>query len=327
MAERGPSSFSLWLDEALSSWILPVAALVAVLAVGLLYLAGLASEEATATIVILAVSVGVAVYVGRPALDPKRDPATRGLSLAAAVLTLVAAGWPSLRTVNPGSPVFSGDLGDVDEAMALPAGAGGSIRLLISGKLPERGEPSVSYTIAGTREPVEGRLERTFSSARVGRSGRARVAHDHTADFYPAYIPPGTRQLKLDRVSGQLGSRLSVAGYREPLPLPWGPWVAAALAVVVASAAEARLGRKSDLSVAAGMASAFGLLVTFNATPAAAVGPSVGGVVLGALTGALGGWIVGILVRRFVPPAARRDARKAAPSSPSPRLRGERGQG
>src|SRR6266516_1532887 len=129
MAERGPSSLSLWLDEALSSWVLPVAAIAAVVTVGLLYLAGIASEEATATLVIVVVSAGVALYVGRPALDARRHPASRAVSLAAAILTLVAAGWPALRTVNPGAPVFSGDMGDVEETISLPPGAARAVRL------------------------------------------------------------------------------------------------------------------------------------------------------------------------------------------------------
>jgi hypothetical protein len=311
MADRAPSNFSLWLDEALSGWILPVVGIALIAVVGLLYLAGVATEEVTASLVVAVVALGMAAYLARPALDARRDGGTRALAAAAAAVTLVATAWPALRTVNPGAPIFSGDLGQVDDTLALPAGVAGPVRLLVSGKLAERGEPSLGFTITGTREPVEGKLERTFGYARVGRGGRARVARDHTADFYDAYIPAGTTALKLDRVTGQLGSRLFVSGYRDPLPLPWGPWVAAAAAVVLAGVAEARLGRKSDLSVAAGMAVAFGLLVTFNATPAAAVGPAVGGVVLGALTGALGGWMVGILARQLVPPAARRESRKA----------------
>jgi hypothetical protein len=308
MADKAPSTFSLWLDEALSGWILPVAGLVAVALVGLLYMAGIASEDATATVVVSAVSLGVALYIVRPGLDRGRDAGTRALAIAAAVATLVATALPALRTVRPGEPVFEGEVGQVDDTIPIPGGYAGQVRLLVSGKLAERGEPSVTFTIAGTKEAVEGKLERTFGYARVGRGGRARVAHDHTADFYPAEISPGARELKLDRLQGQLGSRLRVAVYSEPIPVKGGPWVLAAVAVLLASLADARLGMKNNLSVVAGMAAAFGLLVTYNATPAAAVGPSVGGVVLGALVGSLAGWIVGAIVRRFVPPAKKRSS-------------------
>ncbi len=306
MTGRAPTSFSLWLDEALSGWVLPVAGIALVVAVGLLYLAGLASEEVTASLIVLSVSLGVALYLARPALDAGWDPATRAIAAAAALLTLVAAGLPAFRSVDPGSPLFAGELGSVDETIPVPDGVSGPVRLLVSGRLPERGDPSVTFTLTGTREPVEGRLERTFTSARVGRGGRTRVAHDHTADFYAASIPAGTRALRLDRVRGELGSRLHVSAFPDPVPLPWGPWLLAVAALVVACAADARLGQRNHLAVGSGMAVAFGLLVTFNATPAAAVGPAVGGIILGALAGSLGAWLAGAVVRRFVPAARKR---------------------
>ncbi len=311
MANSAPSTFSLWLDEALSGWILPVAGLAAVAVVGLLYMAGVASEDATATVIVAAVSLGVALFIARPGLDRGRDVGSRAIAIAAAVAALVSTALPALRTVRPGEPVFTGEVGQVDDTIAIPDGFSGPVRLLVSGKLAERGEPSVTFSIAGTKEAVDGKLERTFGYARVGRGGRARVAHDHTADFYPAQIPAGARELKLERLQGQLGSRLRVAVYTEPIPVAGGPWVLAAVALLLACLADARLGMKNNLSVAAGMAVAFGLLVTYNATPAAAVGPTVGGVVLGALVGSLAGWIVGAIVRRLVPPAKKRAASRS----------------
>ena len=310
MAEEAPSSSSLWLDEALSGWILPVTGLAVVAVSGLLYMAGVVSEEAIASMVVLAVALGVALYVLRPALDRRREAGSRAVA-AAAALTLVATALPALRTVHPGEPVFAGEVGHVDETIPVPDGFSGAVRLLVSGKLAQRGEPSVTFVVTGTQDPVEGRLERTFGYARVGRGGRARMAHDHTADFYPAQIAPGTRQLKLDRIQGELGSPLRVAVYREPIPIAGGPWVLAGLALLLASIADARLGMKNNLAVAAGMAVAFGLLVTYNATPAAAVGPAMGGVILGALGGSLAGWVSGAIARRLVPPARKHSARRA----------------
>ena len=300
------SPFSLWIDEALSGWMLPLAGLALLALAGLLYAAGFVTEETFASVVVSVVGLGVALYALRPALDAGRDEASRVLAAAAALLTAVATVLPALRTVHPGDPIFAGAVGQVDDAISVPEGVSGPVRLLVSGKLADRGEPSVTFTISGTKDPVDGRLERTFGYARVGRGGRARVAHDHTADFYPAQIPPGTRELKLERLQGQLGSRLSVAVYREPISIAGGPWVLAALALLLAAVVDARLGLKNDLAVASGMAVAFGLLVTYNATPAGAAGPAVGGILLGALSGALAGWIVGAVVRRFVPQARKR---------------------
>ena len=308
MADRAPSTFTLWLDEALSGWIVPLAAIAAVALAGLLYLTGFAGEDATATVVVLGVGIVATLFLVRPALDPRRDASARALAVAAALATALATLLPALRTVRPGDPMFAGDLGQVGESIAVPPSAAGAVRLLVSGKLPDRGEPSASFTIEGTTPAVEGKLDRTYGYARVGRSGRARVAHDHTSDYYPARLPDGARSLTLARLSGQLGSRLAVAVYREPIPVAGGPWVLAAVALLLACAADARLGQKNNLSVAAGMALAFALLVTYNATPATAVGPTVGGVVLGALAGSLAGWIVGVLVRQVVPAAPKKPA-------------------
>ncbi|HTP29757.1 MAG TPA: hypothetical protein VMK12_29355 [Anaeromyxobacteraceae bacterium] len=306
MADKAPSSFSLFIDEALSGWLAPVAGLALVVTVGLLYLAGVASEQATASLLISGVSLAAGLYVVRPALDRRRDVGTRVLVLGAAVATVVGTALPALRTVRPGDVLFAGELSQVDASIPVPPGISGRVRLLISGKLPEGGEPSMAFVISGTKEAVEGKLERTFNYARVGRSGRTRVAHDHTADFYPAEVAPDAGRLKLERVQGQLESPLAVAAFSEPIPLAGGPWILAALAILLAACADARLAQKSESSVAAGMAVAFGLLITYNATPGAAVGPAVGGVILGAITGSLVGWMASFLAGRLVPAATRK---------------------
>jgi hypothetical protein len=268
-----------------------------------------------AALIVVAVALGAGVYLVRPALDPQRDTATRAFAGAAALLTLGTVGLPSLRTVHPGEPLFSGEVERSGDSVAVPEGISGPVRLLVSGKLAERGEPVVTFTVSGTREPVDGKLERTFGYARIGRGGRARVAQDHDTDFFPANLADGTRSLRLERIQGQLTTPLRIAVYREPIPIPGGPYVLAALALVLAAVVDARLGWKSNLAVASGMAVTFGLLVTYNATPASAIGPAAGGVVLGAIIGSLAGWIAGALVRRVVPPVKRRPAARTGPAA------------
>src|SRR6266567_2666495 len=173
----GPSPLAFWLEEALNSWILPLIALAVVGAAALLFFAGLISEQTTGAMVVVAAPFAVAFFMLRPVTEPGRSPLARGMVVAAAVLTLVFTAWPALSTVAPGEPLFQGDVGQEGEAVPVPAGIAGRVRLLVSGALRQGGEPSVSFAFAGTAEPVEGRLERTYSTARVGRSGRARVAH------------------------------------------------------------------------------------------------------------------------------------------------------
>ncbi len=306
---KGPSLFTFWLEDALTSWILPVAAIAAVAGTGALYAAGLVSEVSTAALVAVAAPVAVAVVMVRPALEAGRDAGSRALLVAAAILTLVVTVVPALQAILPGPPLLGGDVGIEGETIPVPAGIGGRVRLLVAGRLKEGGEPQVTFAFTGTREPIEGKLERTTSYARVGRLGRERVTHDHTSDWYEGVLSPGATALRLARLQGQLGGRLQVLVYRDWLP--HGLQTIAALAVLLlAAVADARAGVKGSSAVDSGMSLAFGLLVSFNATPASAVGPAVGGVILGAMGGALAGAVADWIGRKLVPAARKRPAGK-----------------
>ncbi len=298
MADR-PSTLALQLDELLSGGRLLIAALAVLVAAGALYFFGLLGEEGTAALGVVAVALAGATLMLRGA--PVADPLPRALSVAATLVALLAGLLTALPTVWPGQPVVEGELGQVGERLALPAGAHGRLRLLVSGKLMEGGETSVSYAISGPQPEVDGKLERVYRSVRVGRGGRGRAASDHTADWYDAVVPAGTNELTLRKVTGNLGSRLHVGVYQPLLPAPWA-WGAAAVGLLLAAVAEARLGRKNAVAVPAGMLLAFGLLVTFNATPTAAVGQVGGGVILGAIAGSAVGWLAGFLGRKLLGP-------------------------
>ena len=306
---RGPSSLTLWLEEALAGWILPVAAIAVVVATGALYAAGLVSEVTTAALLAVAAPLAVTVVMLRPALEGGRDAGSRALLIVAAALTLLVTMVPALQAILPGDALFGGDVGIEGETIAVPPGVDGRIRLLVAGRLREGGEPSATFVFTGTRQPIEGKLERTTSYARVGRLGRTPVTHDHTSDWYEGVLSPGTSALRLDRLQGHLGGRLQISVYRDWLP--HGLQVVVALLVLLLAAlADARAGIQGNAAVLSGMTLAFGLLVSFNATPAAAVGPAAGGVILGAVIGALAGAVAGWLGRKLVPAARKRPGGK-----------------
>lgn len=296
MAQR-PTEFSLWLEEALTGWILPVALLAAVAVVAGLYLLGIATEELTAALAVAAVALGSALLVARPGLT--RTGADRTLTVAAAVATALVVLLTAVPTVYPNRALFEGELSAEGDHIPLPPDAVGQIRLLVVGHLRKEGQGAATYVLGGAKRPVEGKLERLYRSVRVGRSGRARVEADHTADWYDATIPKGATALTLRRLSGELGGPLLVSGHRPLLPAPW-PWVLSGLTLALAAVAEARLAKKNMVAVPAGMALAFGLLVTANATPYAAVGPVLGALALGAAGGSLAGWAAGAIARRLL---------------------------
>jgi len=300
-----PSSFRFWLEEALLGWMLPVAAVALMVLAGVLYWLGTLSEETMAALIIVGAPLVGAIFMARPALDPARSSQGRALIWIATAATLAMAVVPAFRAVFPGTPLFTGDAGLEGDSIAVPPGVSGRVRLLVNGKLGQGGESTVRFTLTGTTEPVEGTIERTFTMARVGKSGRARVAHDHTSDYYQASLPAGMQALKLDHVAGQLGGRLEVAAYRvlfRPAELVW----LAVLVLLLAAAADARAGIQGNLAITAGMILAFGSIVLIQATPHSAVGVSFGGLVLGAIVGAFAGSLAAWIVRKFVPAEPRR---------------------
>jgi hypothetical protein len=182
----------------------------------------------------------------------------------------------------------------------------------VRGQLPAGGTPVVAFRISGTEPAVEGKLERTYSYARVGRGGRAQVAHDRSALYLAAKVPAGGGALTLDRLTGDPVGPLSISVYPDRIPGALH-WALAVLVLLAAAAAEVRL-RRSGIAAIAGIAISFGLLVTDNATPAAAVGTAVGALLLGAITGAAAGGLAAFLARRVVPapPEARARGARAA---------------
>lgn len=294
-----PPPLALWLEDVLSGIALPMMAVVALAAAGGLYLSGVLSESATAGVLITIAALAAGLAVLRPALSGRADPLSRRLVTAAAGLTLIVAAVPALATVHPGRPVAEGDLSATGDALPLPPETPGRARLLVHATLPATGVPRAAFKLGGANPPVQGHLERTISYARVGRGGRAAVPHDHSSAFLEANLS-GVPAIVLSALDGETAGPLHVSVYRDLLPRPLHLLLALA-ALALAAVAEARM-RRGSAAAFAGMALAFGLLVTENATPDAAVGPAFGAILLGAFSGAVAGAIAGWLARRFVAP-------------------------
>ena len=295
------------MEDLLTGWLVPGAALAALAAAAGLYLAGLLAEGPAAACAIAIVGLLAALLMIRHAVAGA-DRAGRLLAAVAAVATAALVIVPGVTTVVPGVPLFEGQLGQVGDQLPVPAGVTGAVRLLVSTRLPPGGAPSISFRIGGGRAPVEGKVERTLSPTRVGRGARAMVPHDHSAEYLSADLPQGAPSLRLERLQGEAAAPLTVQAFPERLPLGW-LWALSAAVLALAAAADARLGGKDHAGAIAGIALAFALLVTANATPQAAVGPVLGGVLLGALGGALAGWMTELIARRVVPSSAPRRGR------------------
>jgi hypothetical protein len=304
-----PSSFSLWLEEALTGWILPVAALALAAAAWALYAVGLLPEAPAGAAVAAVVALAAALFTLRQALAPAVGAATRAAALALALGVASVSAWPAWSAVLPGAPLAEGQLARTGAALALPAGLAGPVRLLVHAPLPPGGTPVVEFRMAGGAAPMEGHVERTVSFARAGRGGRAAVTRDHNETWVHGAVAGGA-SLTLERLSGEVAGPIHVSVHRQVLP-PAGLWVAALLLVAAAAVLDRRLG-KGSLAAVAGMAAAFGLLVGLNATPETAVGTSLGAVLLGGLGGALAGGLAAALARLLpIAPAVEAPGRAA----------------
>jgi len=310
MAENGSGPVDGF-EGLIRPWFFPALGITSAVALGVFYAAGLLSESLVGGVIAVLVPLVLAAMVARPAFGGVAPTGARALLLAAALLTFLVAAVPAFEAVHPGEPVFVGEFDRADQAISLPEATVGRVLVLVTAPLAAAGEPQVSFRLGGFAEPVEGKLERTFSYARVGRGGRARVAHDHDSDWFEAQVPQGAREVKLERLQGPSGGGLRIALYRDWLPRA-AAWVLSTLALALAATGEVRAGREAGSAIAAGVALGFGLVVSYNVTPGQAVIPSLWAVVLGAIAGAPAAVVVRLVARRFVPPAAV--PRKGKPS-------------
>jgi hypothetical protein len=286
------------LEELLSSRALLLTAPGLAAAAAGLSLAGLIDEGSAAALLALLVPGALALQMVRPALSPSIEPTTRGAAVLIAAATALLASLLALTAVAPGAPLARGEVVRAGDRIELPAGkleAGSRLRLLVHAPLPAGGTPVVAFRFSGGGAPLSGQVERTVSYSRVGRGSRAAVAHDHNEVWVHGALGAGATGLSLDRIDGPVAGPLQVsvhADWFSPVAL-----VLSSLLVLVAAAIwEIRLGG-GHFAVLSGMALAYGLLVSGNATPSAALGTSLGAILLGALGGALAGGLMVMLAR------------------------------
>jgi len=293
---RPPSPLTLWLEEALTGWILPILALALVGGALGLYLLGALPDGPSAAVLAVVVAVGAGLLTVRPTLAGTVEPYLRGAAAAVAVMVAALTALPSIGAVWPGEPVAQGDLAKSGEALALPAGLEGRVRVLVHAPLPPGGTPQVDVRLglgAGA-EAVSGRVERTLSAGRAGRS-RTTVTHDRNETWLHGRMAPGATAVTLERLTGQIDGPLHVAVYRDVLPPAWR-WVVAVAILLAVALVEARLVRGNPAAFA-GIGLAYGLLVGGWGTPATAVGTSLGALLLGALGGGTAGTVAAWLVK------------------------------
>ncbi|MCX5731460.1 MAG: hypothetical protein NTY18_08945 [Deltaproteobacteria bacterium] len=296
------------LEGLIRPWFFPSFGLTVVVGVAVFWFAGMLTESAVGAIVAVLVPLVLGLMVMRPALSSSVGTATRAMLFAAAILSFLVAAIPAFEAVHPGEPHVVAELTKVGETQAIPPGTHGEVLLLVSTRLGGAAEPVVNFRLGGFDKPVEGELRRTTGMARVGRGGSTKVTHDHDADWFAATLPAGAKEIRLERVQGLSTAPLRIELFRDWLPHRLA-WILSILVLALAAVGEVRAGRDSGAAIAAGVALGFGLVVSYNVTPAQAVVPSLWAIVLGAILGAPAAVLVRMAVRRLLPTVATPERR------------------
>jgi len=292
------------LEGLIRPWFFPSLGLTVVVGVAVFWWSGIFSDSAVGAVLALVVPLVLAAMILRTAFTDRVDPLTRGLLVLAAVLAFAVPAIPSLEAVHPGEPHVVAEFSQPGEKQSVPPGTNGEVLLLVSTRLGGAAEPVVNFRLGGFDKPVEGELRRTTGFARVGRGGSAKVTRDHDADWFEAKLPSGAPEIRLEKVQGLATAPLRVEVYRDWLPHGVA-WVLSVLVLALAAFAEARTRKESGAAIAAGVALGFGLVVSYNVTPARPVAPLLWAIVLGAIVGAPAAWLFRRVARMAVPAPQR----------------------
>jgi len=292
-------SDSPWLGRGLA-----IAAVVVVIIMGVGYISGALSDAVVG--VVLAAVVGIAAS-GRATsslLDYAGTPATRAGVLVFAAVTVALAVVPIALTIYPGTPLAAGVLDSPGDTLTLPESLSGPVRVFVHGALSTAGSTTVEFELSGFTGPVEGKLQRTVSTGRVGRRGVTQQATERNSEFLDARLASGLHALKLERVDGPLSGGLDVRVYGDRFPL-WLDVVVAVVALIGIALLGVRLGVGTDTLVAAGVAVAFGAVGHEFVTPDSIVRPLIGAAIVAAVVGGAAGGILAWVARKLLPPRAR----------------------
>lgn len=273
-------------------------AIVLLLAAG--YLSGMIGDGVLGIVIAVVVGLAIAARVAATLLESASGIVARISVVLLAMAMLALAVLPVALTIMPGKPIATGALSQPGDAVSVPDAANGQLRLLVHGGIASEGAASVDFELAGAKAPVEGRLERSTSQARVGRRGTATQVHEHMSEYLNVVLPAGQHSLKLARIDGPLAGALDVRVYRDLFPINLDIIVGAVLLALVALLA-ARLHVGSDTVVVAGLALAFGIVGHEFITPDSVVRPIVGALIVGALVGGTAGGILAWGARKVLP--------------------------
>jgi len=213
-------------------------------------------------------------------------------ALAWGGVLLVAAAAPVLNAVFPGRLAAEGTVSVKGDVIQLPTGFDGSVRILVSGALPEGSY--LRFSLEAGPEVLGGDLRRGVKWWRAGEE-RRHYHEDRSSVLVAGRIPPGVDRLALGSLAGN-PVKLLVRVYAPIVPT----WIvmlmalATGLSFTVFGALTSRARLAATAAVVAVLSAVFAGAI---ARPDAAVGPVLAGLAAGTLVGVPLGNMIGAASR------------------------------
>jgi hypothetical protein len=223
-----------------------------------------------------------------------RDSGRRAATFLPWTLALVvAAAAPMLHSMFPGRLLAEGSLSQKGDAVPLPSGLHGAVRVLASADLPEGSLLHFSIQAGPVASSADLRRQ-----ARWWRAGdeRRHYHEDRRSVLFTVDVARGVDELVLAGVSGR-ADQLRVRVFQTALP----PWTVRVASLLLGLAFAARYSRSPRTRFAAGLGLVTvlgGVIGATEARPDAAVGA--------VLAGFAGGTVVGVPLAAAVAWVARR---------------------
>ncbi|MCY1024038.1 hypothetical protein [Pyxidicoccus sp. MSG2] len=224
------------------------------------------------------------------------------------LLVLILAVLPAVATLVPGAPLAGGEVTGKGQHIAVPPAAEGGVLLVVRGSLAKEGARGVLFSIAGMEEVAVGTLERTRAHVRTRRV-RTHVFRERLGFHQRGVLPQGSRELRVERLEGDLEGPLRVELYRSNWPFPLLA-CAAGLSLLAAAVLQARL-RLRRYALWAGTALGMGLFTAGWGEPHADIMFAAASLFMGFTLGAPLGWLAALALQARSSPTARGKRRRS----------------
>jgi hypothetical protein len=276
---------------------------VAVLLVIVGYLTGAVSDGLLGVVLAAAVGVLSTIRVVGAMLETSGTPLARVGVLVLGLATVGLSFAPVALTIFPGTPVATGVLTEVGSTVQVPDTLKGAVRVLVHGGLNTAGAAAVEFSLGGFTSSLEGKLQRTVTTQRVGRRGSAQEAHERNSEFLDGRLAAGHQGVKLESVEGPLAGGLSLQVFSDRFPL-WLDLLLSAVVLALLAVLGVWLHVGSDVVVTGGLALAFGAVAHEFVTPDSIIRPMIGAVIVAAVAGGAAGGIFAWAARKALPATA-----------------------